>query len=100
MDQSTLKKSKELIKLNNENICDCCLGRKFSNVLKIEENENKKNENKEIINKNRERGKLIKEELPKEGYDFETKQPCEICDDILLKIYNNNKNGNILKKNS
>ncbi|WP_394325375.1 hypothetical protein [Methanobrevibacter arboriphilus] len=59
MDQYNLKKAKELIKLNNENICNCCLGRKFSNLKELEN-----------ISGNRNRGKLINEKLSEKGYNY------------------------------
>jgi tRNA pseudouridine synthase 10 len=87
MDQKTLKKAKELIKLNNGNICNSCLGRKFSDILKVKENEG-----------NKERGKLIREKLIDELFEPISSQKCELCEDILLEIDENIKNGNILKK--
>lgn len=87
MDQYNLKKAKELIKLNNENICNCCLGRKFSNSKELEN-----------ISGNRNRGKLINEKLSEKGYNYKKSSSCEICNDILFKIHENITNENILKK--
>lgn len=88
MDQYNLKKAKELIKLNNENICNCCLGRKFSNLKELEN-----------ISGNRNRGKLINEKLSEKGYNYKKSSSCEICNDILFKVHENIANENILKKN-
>ncbi|OQD59471.1 putative pseudouridylate synthase [Methanobrevibacter arboriphilus JCM 13429 = DSM 1125] len=87
MDQYNLKKAKELIKLNNENICNCCLGRKFSNLKELEN-----------ISGNRNRGKLINEKLSEKGYNYKKSSSCEICNDILFKVHENIANENILKK--
>lgn len=87
MDQYNLKKAKELIKLNNENICNCCLGRKFSNLKELEN-----------ISGNRNRGKLINEKLSEKSYNYKKSSLCEICNDILFKVHENIENENILKK--
>lgn len=112
MDQITLEKIEKLIELKNENICDCCLGRKFSNVLKFKESKTiekdgkgkkeketqNKNEVVEKIDGNKERGELIKKTLSKEDYDFETLDKCEVCDDLLLKIQKYNENGTMINR--
>ena len=89
MEENILIKAKKLIELNNGNICNCCLGRKFSNVIKSSE-----------ANGNRERGKLIRSKLFDESSKNNDKQEtiCETCNDILLKIDENIKNGNILER--
>lgn len=87
MDQYNLKKAKELIKLNNENICNCCLGRKFSNLKELEN-----------ISGNRNRGKLINEKLSEKDYNYKKSSSCKICNDILFKVHENIANENILKK--
>lgn len=87
MDQYNLKKAKDLIKLNNENICNCCLGRKFSNLKELEN-----------ISGNRNRGKLINEKLSEKDYNYKKSSSCKICNDILFKVHENIANENILKK--
>lgn len=88
MDPNILIKAKKLIELNNENICNRCLGRKFSDTIESSE-----------ANGNEEKGKLIRKELSRESslYD-ERETKCETCNDILLKIDENIKNGNILER--
>ncbi|RBQ24032.1 hypothetical protein ALNOE001_05900 [Candidatus Methanobinarius endosymbioticus] len=45
MDNNITTKAKKIKEMNNGNICDCCLGRKFSNISKLEKcEENKKRE--------------------------------------------------------
>ena len=70
MDKEILAKASSLIELTNGNICNHCLGRKFSDVVKG--------------NGNVERGEKIRKahELPE--YDEDTK--CDICSDIFKEI--------------
>jgi len=89
MKENILIKAKKLIELNSGNICNCCLGRKFSNVIESSK-----------ANGNNERGKLIRskifDEYPKNNATKKTK--CGTCNNILLKIDENIKNGNILER--
>ena len=92
MDKNTLPIAKKLIEKTHGNICNRCLGRKFSNVIESKEADG-----------NEERGKLIRSKLleneSKQGNNTppnKIKEKCEVCDDILLKIDENIKNGNIL----
>jgi len=89
MDETTLSTAEKIIELANGNICNRCLGRKFSNII-----------DSSIGDGNEERGKLIRSELPEKfSNDDELKEgKCEICEDILLKIDENIKNGNILER--
>ena len=88
MDQNILIKAKELIELNNGNICNNCLGRKFSNVIDSSQADG-----------NEERGALIRKELSLQASGADEKETkCETCEDIILKINENIKNGNILER--
>lgn len=95
MDSETIKKAMDLIELTNENICDHCLGRKFSDKIEAENNQ--------------ERGKILRKEIAisnnfsnLEKYEKYGKngkyEKCPICEDILLKIDENLKNEAILEK--
>ena len=68
MDKEILAKASSLIELTNGNICNHCLGRKFSDVVEG--------------NGNVERGEKIRKALPE--YDEDTK--CDICSDIFKEI--------------
>ena len=94
MDEIILTKAKKLIELNNGNICNCCLGRKFSDLIEPEEADG-----------NKEKGRLIREKLSLESEEcdksmkkYENCNTCNTCNDILLKINENIKNGNILER--
>ena len=96
MDQNTLLKAKELIELNDGNICNRCLGRKFSNIIESSEADG-----------NEEKGKLIRKELSLEVNNQENRgeeekkgkeTSCETCNNILLKIDENIENGKILER--
>lgn len=88
MNQNILLKAKKLIELNNGNICNRCLGRKFSDTIESSEADG-----------NEEKGKLIRKELSLESNSFcEKEEKCETCADILLKVDENIKNGNILER--
>ena len=64
MNQEILNKAEELINYTNGNICNHCLGRKFSDCVEG--------------NGNEDRGIKIRESLNLEAYDGE----CEICHNI------------------
>ncbi|MCL2687049.1 MAG: tRNA pseudouridine(54/55) synthase Pus10 [Methanobrevibacter sp.] len=89
MDKIILSNAKKLIELNDGNICNRCLGRKFSNVIKSSE-----------INGNEQRGKLIRSELFDESSKNDTikETKCKTCNNILLKIDENINDGNILER--
>ena len=70
MDKEILAKASSLIELTNGNICNHCLGRKFSDVVKG--------------NGNVERGEKIRKALELPEYDEDTK--CDICSDIFKEI--------------
>ena len=70
MDKEILAKASSLIELTNGNICNHCLGRKFSDVVKG--------------NGNVERGEKIRKALELPEYDEDTK--CDICNDIFKEI--------------
>lgn len=70
MDKEILAKASSLIELTNGNICNHCLGRKFSDVVEG--------------NGNVERGEKIRKALELPEYDEDTK--CEICSDIFKEI--------------
>ncbi len=77
MDSDIIKKAKKLMEITNGNICNHCLGRKFSESIEGSEN--------------MEKGKIIREKLDINDYN-PTKQhinsgsSCELCDDIFMKI--------------
>lgn len=111
MEQDTLIKAKKLIELNNRNICNRCLGRKFSDIIessKADGNEekgklirsklsNKSNDNDSIDNNNYNiDNNISNKDNNKNSDEKETK--CETCNDILLKIDENIKNRNILER--
>jgi tRNA pseudouridine synthase 10 len=99
MDQNTLLKAKELIELNDGDICNRCLGRKFSNHIESSKADG-----------NEEKGKLIRKELSlesnnqekerkeKEKKGKEKERKCKTCGNFLLKIDENIENGNILER--
>ena len=68
MNQEILEKAEELIKYANGNICNHCLGRKFSDCVEG--------------NGNEDRGIKIREALNIEAYGGE----CEICHNIFKYI--------------
>ena len=68
MNQETLSKAEELINFTDGKICNHCLGRKFSDCVEGDGNE--------------ERGIKIREALNLEAYDGE----CEICHNIFKYI--------------
>lgn len=68
MNQEILNKAEELIKITNGNICNHCLGRKFSDCVEG--------------NGNEERGLKIREALNLD----ENEEKCEICNDIFNDI--------------
>ena len=70
MDKEILAKASSLIELTNGNICNHCLGRKFSDVVEG--------------NGNVERGEKIRKALELPEYDEDTK--CDICRDIFKEI--------------
>jgi len=70
LDKEILAKASSLIELTNGNICNHCLGRKFSDVVKG--------------NGNVERGEKIRKALELPEYDEDTK--CDICSDIFKEI--------------
>lgn len=70
MDKEILAKASSLIELTNRNICNHCLGRKFSDVVEG--------------NGNVERGEKIRKALELPEYDEDTK--CDICSDIFKEI--------------
>ena len=70
MDKEILAKASRLIELTNGNICNHCLGRKFSDVVEG--------------NGNVERGEKIRKALELPEYDEDTK--CDICSDIFKEI--------------
>ena len=70
MDKEILAKASSLIELTNGNICNHCLGRKFSDVVEG--------------NGNVERGEKIRKALALPEYDEDTK--CDICSDIFKEI--------------
>ena len=70
MDKEILAKASSLIELTNGNICNHCLGRKFSDVVEG--------------NGNVERGEKIRKALELPEYDEETE--CSICRDIFKEI--------------
>ena len=70
MDKEILAKASSLIELTNGNICNHCLGRKFSDVVEG--------------NGNVERGEKIRKALELTEYDEDTK--CDICSDIFKEI--------------
>lgn len=87
MDLNTKTKAEELIKITNNNICNYCLGRKFSNYIEASNNE--------------ERGKIIRDHLTIDNYNLNDKnndQQCEICNEILIKINTPKYKEYILKK--
>jgi len=89
MDPNILLKARKLIELNNGNICNRCLGRKFSDAIDSSE-----------ANGNEEKGVLIRNELALEPItiDLDKTGKCETCSDILLKIVENINNENILER--
>ena len=70
MDKEILAKASSLIELTNGNICNHCLGRKFSDVVEG--------------NGNVERGEKIRKALELPEYDEEIE--CSICRDIFKEI--------------
>ena len=70
MDKEILAKASSLIELTNGNICNHCLGRKFSDVVEG--------------NGNVERGEKIRKALELPEYDEEIE--CGICSDIFKEI--------------
>ncbi len=70
MNHEILNKAEELINYANGNICNHCLGRKFSDCVEG--------------NGNEDRGIKIRESLNLEAYDGE----CEICHNIFNYIEN------------
>ncbi|MCL2114726.1 MAG: tRNA pseudouridine(54/55) synthase Pus10 [Methanobrevibacter sp.] len=74
MDLKTKTKAEKLIKITNDNICNHCLGRKFSDSIKASNNE--------------ERGEVIRNNLNIVNKDLNEKDcnPCEICENLLIKI--------------
>ena len=70
MDKEILAKASSLIELTNGNICNHCLGRKFSDFVEG--------------NGNVERGEKIRKALELPEYDEDTK--CDICSDIFKEI--------------
>lgn len=90
MNPQTIETAEKLIELTNNNICNNCLGRKFSNII---EGKN-----------NFERGKILKKEIAisknssNNNHKNDDNAKCEICEDILLKIEENLLNGNILEE--
>ncbi len=87
MDQNVYLKANKLVELNNGNICNRCLGRKFSNMIESSEADG-----------NEEKGKLIREKISIESKKGDEETKCETCNDILFKIDENIKNGNILER--
>lgn len=87
MDENILLKAKKLIELNNGNICNRCLGRKFSDIIESSEADG-----------NEEKGKLIQNNLNFESVNFDKEVKCETCSNILFEIDKNIKNGNILER--
>ena len=69
MNQEILEKAEELIKYTNGNICNHCLGRKFSDCVEGDGNED--------------RGIRIRKALNLEPYDG---RECEICHNIFKYI--------------
>jgi len=87
MDLNIITKAEELIKITNGNICNHCLGRKFSDSIEASDNE--------------ERGKIIRDKLNIGNYDLIEKssdQPCKICKNLLIKINDPEYKEYILKK--
>ena len=88
MDENILIKAKELIELNNMNICNNCLGRKFSNAIESSKADG-----------NEERGILIRKGLSLQDNNHNEKEiKCETCNGIIEKIKENIENGNILER--
>ncbi len=95
MDENTLSKANKLIELNNGNICNNCLGRKFSDIIDSSQ-----------ANGNELRGKLLRKELSHESDNYAKKSDnptekeikCETCNDIILKTFKNIENGKILER--
>ncbi|MBZ9570047.1 tRNA pseudouridine(54/55) synthase Pus10 [Methanobrevibacter sp. TMH8] len=87
MNENILLKAKKLIELNNGNICNRCLGRKFSDIIESSEADG-----------NEEKGKLIQNNLNFESVNFDKEVKCETCSNILFEIDKNIKNGNILER--
>lgn len=87
MDLNTITKAEELIKITNGNICNYCLGRKFSDSIEASDNE--------------EKGKLIRNKLSTDDYTLSEKNSdklCEICKNLLIKINTQKYKEYILKK--
>jgi len=87
MDLNIITKAEELIKITNNNICNHCLGRKFSNSIEASDNE--------------ERGKIIRDKLNIANYNLIEKnsdQPCKICKNLLIKVNTPKYKEYILKK--
>ena len=86
MDSNIKLKAEKLIKITNGNICNHCLGRKFSDSIEASNNE--------------ERGQIIRSELNIENFDLSENsyQPCEICENLLIKINTSQSKEYILKK--
>jgi len=87
MDLNTRTKAEELIEITNGNICNHCLGRKFSDSIEASDNE--------------ERGKIIRKKLNFESNDLSEKnglKPCEICENLLIKINTSKYKEYILKR--
>ncbi|MDR2966628.1 MAG: tRNA pseudouridine(54/55) synthase Pus10 [Methanobacteriaceae archaeon] len=87
MDLNTKTKAEKLIKIANGNICNHCLGRKFSDYINASNNE--------------ERGKIIRSNLNIENYNLSEKasnQICKICKNLLIEINAPKYKEYILKK--
>ena len=72
MNQEILEKAQKLINYANGNICNHCLGRKFSDCVEG--------------NGNEERGIRIREALNLEAYNSNENEKCLICNDLFEDI--------------
>ena len=72
MNQETLTKAEELINHTNGKICNHCLGRKFSDCVEGDGNED--------------RGIRIREALNLEPYTAAEDEKCVICNDLFEDI--------------
>lgn len=72
MNQETLSKAEELINYTNGKICNHCLGRKFSDCVEGDGNED--------------RGIRIREALNLEPYAADENEKCVICNDLFEDI--------------
>lgn len=74
MNQETLDKAQELIDYTNGKICNHCLGRKFSDCIEGDGNED--------------RGIKIREALNINPYTIDEDKKCVICNDLFEDIHN------------